>query len=361
MSDSDSDELPSSPPRDESSDESSEDESSDDDSSSPRRDDPQPSDAPTISIGDAVYDDETEHEGIVEDVFEDGSVEINWKGRESSSRATASNATTNRRAFSRAAKKGPGSYKSRRSFSSTHTKDLALRFRAAAIRREPHAPAAPTFAAAPAAPAEGVGAGVRKLFQKSGYHDGRVTKELESGGAEIMWEDGESTTLDQHDYERALERYKRDHNMQAPRPSAAGASAGTRAPRDDDSSDDAQSDDDDSQSEAEAASSDDDDDASSKSSKSSHEWSDDGDDDDDAPEIEQPRPPPVPARMRSEPSEASEPTPPSERRRRRREQRRGRGAEPGVEPAAAADRGVKIGDTGGRRCRGRLGRRIRRR
>ena len=89
-------------------------------------------------------------------------------------------------------------------------------------------------------------------------HDGKVTKVLESG-AEIMWEDGESTTLDQHDYERALERYKRDHNMQAPRPSAAGSSAGTRAPRDDDSSDDdssddARSNDDDSQSDAEAAS-----------------------------------------------------------------------------------------------------------
>ena len=204
--------------------------SSSDDSSSEEEEQPspprrefQPSDARTISIGDAVYDDETEHEGIVEDVFEDGSVEINWKGRESSSRATASSATTNRRAFSRAAKKGPGSYKSRRSFSSTHAKDLALRFRAAAIRREPRAPAAMTTfaAAAPAAPAEGVGAGVRKLFSVSGYHDGRVTKVLESGGAEIMWEDGESTTLDQHDYERALERYKRDHNMQAPRPSAA--------------------------------------------------------------------------------------------------------------------------------------------
>ena len=257
-----------------------------------------------------MYDEETRHAGVVEDIFPDGKVEINWKGRESSSRATASSATTNRRAFSRAAKKGPGSYKSRRSFSSTHTKDLALRFRAAAIRREPRAPVATTtFAvAAPAAPAEGVGAGVRKLFQKSGYHDGRVTKVLESGDAEIMWYDGESTTLDQHDYERALERYKRDHNMQAPRPSAAGASAGTRAPRDDDSSD--ESDDDDSHRDVEAASSDDDD-ASSKSSKSSHEWSDDGDDDDDAPETEQPRPPPVPARMRSEPSEASEPTPPS--------------------------------------------------
>ena len=309
MSDSDSDELPSSPPRDESSDESSEDESSDDDSSSPRRDDPQPSEAPTISIGDAVYDEETRHAGVVEDIFPDGSAEINWKGRESSSRATASSATTNRRAFSRAAKKGPGSYKSRRSFSSTHAKDLALRFRAAAIRREPRAPVATTtFAAAPAAPAEGVGAGVRKLFQKSGYHDGRVTRVLESG-AEIKWDDGESTTLDQHDYERALERYKRDHNMRAPRPSAAGASAGTRAPRDDDSSDDAQSDDDDSQSDAEAASSDDDD-ASSKSSKSSHEWSSD-DDDDDAENEQPPRLPP-PARMRrAAPSEASEPTPPS--------------------------------------------------
>ena len=283
MSDSD-DELPSSPPR-TATDESSSDDSSEDESLQPRRGDPQPSDALTISIGDAVYDEETRHAGVVEDVFPDGSVEINWKGRESSSRATASSATTNRRAFSRAAKKGPGSYKSRRSFSSTHAKDLALRFRAAAIRREPRAPVATTtFAvAAPAAPAEGVGAGVRKLFQKSGYHDGRVTKVLESG-AEIMWDDGESTTLDQHDYERALERYKRDHNMRAPRPSAAGASAGTRAPRDDDSSDDAQSDDDDSPSDAEAASSDDDD-ASSKSSKSSHEWSDDGDDDDDAPTI----------------------------------------------------------------------------
>ena len=218
----DDDELPSSPPR-TATDESSSDDSSDDDSSSPRRDDPQPSGALTISIGDAVYDEETRHAGVVEDIFPDETVEINWKGRESSSRATASSATTNRRAFSRAAKKGPGSYKSRRSFSSTHAKDLALRFRAAAIRREPRAPVATTTfaAAAPAAPAEGVGAGVRKLFSVSGYHDGKVTKVLKSGGAEITWEDGESTTLDQHDYERALERYKRDHNMQAPRPSAA--------------------------------------------------------------------------------------------------------------------------------------------
>ena len=191
MSDSD-DELPSPPPR-TATDESSSDDSSEDESLQPQRDDPQPSNALTLSIGDAVYDEETRQAGVVEDIFVDSSVEINWKGRESSSRATASSATTNRRAFSRAAKKGPGSYKSRRSFSSTHAKDLALRFRAAAIRREPRAPVATTTfaAAAPAAPAEGVGAGVRKLFQVSGYHDGRVTKVLKSGGAEIMWEDGE--------------------------------------------------------------------------------------------------------------------------------------------------------------------------
>ena len=106
---------------------------------------------------------------------------------------------------------------------------------------------------------------------------------------------------DQHDYERALERYKRDHNMQAPqaacRDQPRDASSPPRRP----------------QSErrrrrelgrrrrAPVAS----------IPKSSVEWSDDGDDDDDAPEIEQPRPPPAPDADAVCNSEATVPTPPS--------------------------------------------------
>ena len=164
-----------------------------------------------------------------------------------------------------------------------------------------------TFAAAaPAAPAEGVGAGVRKLFQN---HRATTT-----AASRVVLESGaDRETGGRRIDDSGPARLRARARALQTRPQHAGAATQcrrrfgrARARRDG-----AQSDDDHSQSEAEAASSDDDDDASSKSSKSSHEWSDDGDDDDDAPEIEQPRPPPVPARMRSEPSEASEPTPPS--------------------------------------------------